>query len=438
MTPIKLRFAVGLSLIVACCVFAIPSWAGQTDSVTFQTSGQSIWSSGPAFTYSYSASISAGAGFDTGQIGPGVGCDPIFGDCYGGYAELSGSASAGLGLNFSVGSGAANSTIPVQIGLGYPTLVAPATPFSVTSSALFGSGSLNTTSPYLAASANLFGSASLNVSGKACFIGCVSGSTGISGGGTVNLFSFDTRTQPSASIGLGYGVSLNVTAPSIGASGTGGNIINANGSSPFLGLNADITDLATGLLGLPSTHGSFGVSGLLTVNYNLIDIVDALNLGITQGFSLNSNVMVRYHVVDVGSAPRDFFTPTFSVGTPVNFAIPAGDQHAFITPIYTINASLLNNTGLSLSDCLNVTGLGGDINILSVADPGFGPLINASQCWPIGSLSVFDSTFGLGGWNVAQGATFEVTATPEPTSLLLLGTGILAAASGFRRPRRKS
>jgi len=436
-------FTLGLLGLLA----ALPAAAQVVDSGTlnFQTSGQSMWGSGSAFNFSASPTL-----FDlnlNGSTTAGIGSTGGCPFCLGASLTASTSGDFGLGANVNVNGGTVDATVPVDVTIGFPgSLVAPSTPINLTSSALFGTGSLTTASPSIQASANTFGSIGASLSGTACAVACTSGtivSVGPLNLGTT-LFSIDSKTTPPQTISLFPGVDLNVGLPFVATSGTGGpapfppplSISASGGPSNFLGVNANLTNLLTSALGLPPLSGS-GSLGPLNASYNILTVSAGLNLGATQAFNLSATPLVAYKVVEVGAGGTNFTTSAMPVGTPFNFSL-LGGVSAFITPEYFLSADLMNNTGLALSASAGLSALGASLGVSGLGSFSIGPVINLSQNFPITSLSVYDNTFGLGGWNMFEGKTFEITATPEPGTLLLLGSGALALARGLRRRSAKA
>lgn len=436
-----------VSVFTLSLLAALPTAAQIIDSGTlnFQTSGQSMWGPGPAFNFSASPTL-----FDlnlNGSTTAGIGSTSGF-LATGASLTAATTGDFGLGANVNVNGGTVAATVPVDVTIGFPgSLVAPNTPINLSTSAAFGTGSLTTASPSIQASANTFGSIGANLSGAACLLGACTSGTIVSVGplnlGTT-LFSIDSRTTPPQTISLFPGVDLNVGLPFVATSGTGGpapfppplSISSSGGPSNFLGVNANLTNLLTSALGLPplSASGSFGP---LTASYNILTVSAGLNLGATQAFNLSATPLVAYKVMEVGPGGTNFTTSAMPVGTPFNFSL-LGGVSAFITPEYFLSADLMNNTGLALTANAGLSALGASAGISGDGSFSVGPVINLSQTFPITNLSVFDSTFGLGGWNMFEGKTFEITATPEPGTLLLLGSGVLALARGLRRRSLKA
>jgi len=436
-------FTLGLLGLLA----AFPATAQIVDSGTlnFQTSGQDMWGSGGAFNYSASPTL-----FNlnlNGSHTASIGCFSF--DLFtcpivtGASLTASTSGNFGVSAGLNVNGGTVAATVPVDVTIGFPgSLVAPNTPINLSSSAVFGTGSLTTASPSIQASANTFGSIGASLSGNACLLGVCGGGTIVSVGplglGTT-LFSIDSKTFPPQTLNLATGVDLNIGLPFVATSGTGGpapfppplSIPSSGGPSNFLGLSANLTNLLTSALSLPPLNANFSV-GPVSGSYNILTVSAGLNLGATQAFNLSATPLVAYKVMEVGPGGTNFTTSAMTVGTPFNFSL-LGGVSAFITPEYFLSADLMNNTGLALSANASLTALGASLDGLSI-----GPLVNINQNFPITSLSVFDSTFGLGGWNMFEGKTFEITATPEPGTLLLLGSGVLALARGLRRRSLKA
>jgi hypothetical protein len=430
---------------------ALPAAANtQNDSLTFQTSGQSMWSTGNAFNFNASPTLfNIPLNGDTGAVGIGCTSFNLFTCPIVTGATVDGTLSGnfGVGANVNVNGGTVSATVPVNVTLGFPSLIANNTPINITSSGMFGVGTLATASPSIQASVNTFGSLSAGITGTACLLGaCTSGtivSVGPANLGT-QLFSIDSRTTPPQTISLFPGVDLNVGLPFVATNGAAGpqtfppplSIPSSGGPSNFLGLNANVTNLITTALGLPPLNGSASL-GPLNASYNLLTISAGLSLGATQAFNLSATPLVAYNVAEVGANAQNFTTGMMTVGTPFSFSLPGGVTMADVTPIYFMSADLMNNTGLALSASAALTALGASLGVDGL-NFSIGPLVDLNTSFPIANFSVFNDTFALEGWNVIQGQTFQITATPEPGSFLLLGTGILALARGLRRRSLKA
>ena len=115
---------------MACLLVAVPTF-GQTGtsstSGTFQTNNQSIWASGPLFTYNY-ANNSLSTSFN---VNPGI----SVGDCSIGcaFAGLNLSGSLGLNIGASLDSGSVSAAVPFNASDDLPTLVKAGSSFTPTS-----------------------------------------------------------------------------------------------------------------------------------------------------------------------------------------------------------------------------------------------------------------------------------------------------------------
>ena len=409
--------------------------ANDTDTGTFQTSNQDMWNSGGAFSFSANPTLFDIPLNSSNTVGS-INC--FLGVC--GGATLTGSTSGDFGAvaNLNVNGGTVNAAVPITVNEGFPTAPVPGnTPINITSNGMFGVGTLSTASPSIQASVGTIGSISASLSGEICVLGCLSGNIASVGPASLatTLFSVNSATFPPQTLSLGSGVNLNIGLPFVATNGSAGpqtfppplTIPASGGPSNFLGLSADITDLVTTALGLPPLHGSgsfLGVGG----SYTLLDITTGLNLGATQALNLTATPLVAYTVVETGAHPTSFTSSMMNVGTPFSFTFASGDNNASVTPTYFLSADLMNNTGLELSASAALQALAASIGPVSI-----GPLINLNTTFPIANLSVFDSTFPLLGWNEFQGQTFDVSQTPEPGTLILFGSGLLALASRVRR-----
>src|SRR3974390_2561187 len=162
-----------IAALLGCLLVGLTAWGGtQANSGTFVTSGQSIWASGPSFTYNYYNSI--GTSFSANPSIGGISCDPIFGDCYGAEAGLSLSGSLGLNIGAHIDSGTVNASIPFNSTLTYPNIVAPHASFTPGAIIGLGSSSFMTTGPTAGAYTDLYGSFNASGYAEACFVACAS------------------------------------------------------------------------------------------------------------------------------------------------------------------------------------------------------------------------------------------------------------------------
>jgi hypothetical protein len=428
----KISKRLWVTVALSCLGLSLPCAANDTDSGTFQTTNQSMWSSGNTFNFTDNRNL-----IDLSLAGS----SSVLG-----VINLNSTGDVGVSTSLNVNGGTVSAAIPISVGEGFPTSPVPeGSPINVSSSGMFGVGSLSTASPNIQASANLFAnnvSASISGLGLGIGVGPFTGSA--------NIFSIDTRTHPTGTFTLSPGITLTVGAPFVATSGSGGpqtfppplNLSSSGGPSSALGLNANLTNLAAAAFGLPPLSGSIDLPPCIPIagcagslSYNLLSISAGLSVGGTQSFNLASTPEVAYTVVEAGAHPTSFTSAMMNVGTPFSFTFASGDNNASVTPTYFLSADLTNNTGVELDANAGLSALGGSISYLG-ASASLGPLININTTAPVANLSVFDSTFALGGWNSFEGQTFEVSQTPEPGTLILFGSGLLALASCVRR--RKS
>jgi hypothetical protein len=415
-------------------------------TLSFQTTNQSMWSSGSAFIFNYNPTLVNIPVNASTSLGPGTGC--VLGVCAGYSLDANVSGNVGMNASLAVSGGTVDATLPVNVSLGFPNTVQNNSTVDITSSALFGTGSLTTASPSVQASLGVFANLKGGISASGCIlVACDSGGTSFNThNATATLFSVDSRTFPPQTLPLGGSVDLTIGAPYVQTSGTSAPPISTSGSSPFLGLNADITNLAAGALGFPPVNGSINLPlGIGGIDYNLAKLTAGLTLNTTQAFNLTAQPLVAYDVSITGSNPTSFSSGPLAVGSPFSFTIPTGDTAAFVTPTYLMSAMLNNNTGGALSAQLGFSALG--LSTSGVFSPlgNVGPLVNTSRSFPVTSFSVFNNTFALQGWNAFQGNTFQIAATstptsaaPEPGTLTLLGFGMLAMAWFMRKGRRSA
>lgn len=412
-------------------------------TLSFQTTSQSMWSSGSAFTFNYNPTLVNIPVNASTSLGPGTGC--VLGICAGFSLDANITGNVGMDASLSVNGGTVDATLPVDVSLGFPNTVQNNSAVNITSSALFGTGSLTTASPSVQASLGVFANVHGGISVAGCdLVSC--GNTGTSfntHNASATLFSVDSRTFPPQTLSLGGNVDLTIGAPYVQTAGTGGSVISTSGSSPFLGLNADITNIVAGALGFPPLNGGLSLSGIGSVNYDLASFTAGLSLNTTQAFNLTAQPLVSYSVSLMGSNPMSFSSGPLAVGGAFSFSIPTGDTAALVTPTYLMSAMLNNNTGGALTANLGFSALG--LTTSGIFSPlgNVGPLVNTGKTFPVTSFSVFNQTFALQGWNAFQGNTFQINATPaspaaapEPGTLALFGFALIVMAACLRKTRK--
>ncbi len=427
----------GLCVLALSFMIAIPCFAEDINVAhTFQTSNQSMWGSGPAFIFNYSnfygVSWNKSGGVDA------LGCGWL--GCYGAEFNAYSSGRIGVDLGFQVNSGSVNASVPTQIGLSVPDEVNPGlgqTTFVANALAGYGAGLLTTASPSLSAYADLVFEILAGATGQLCFVDCAS-----FGGNIVNLNAHPELLalnrnndgelrilgiEVPASGDIGGYVDYALTIPNISTSGDGAPPILSSGTSDFIDLSANIVNIATSALGLPPLSGSWE-----GIDYNLLSAGVGLDIGLFQDFSLMPNVHIRLDVAETGQTV--FFDPG-SPSPEINVPFDVTSLH--ITPTYFMDGLFSNDTGFSLTPYVYANG--GYFGVSGIGS--IGPLFN--ETYDLGNfpISAYDTNFTLGGFDSFTGPTFEVKVTPEPGSLVLLGSGltaIVAVAIGKRKSRKGS
>lgn len=448
-----------LGLLTATAFLCLPSAAG---AQSFNLAGGSG---------SISKSYSVGWNVSSPDLGPGVTCVgcgvPLVPDTYYGW-DLYLSSSGGLGItgtasasigNLTINPGATTATVTAQTASGY----GPGVNYVL-------NGTYNQGYPSFTQTASAGASLSANfnfsnsLSGQFCAIECGSfgtslGSTNVSsftplsfttaGSGTVSAFGVpvvsgvDGQTES-----LSYGsVSLNAPNTLNGSlTSAYGYIASATNKTTVGTLNVDLANIASkaGKLGV-SLNGSYGVSGLGSLSYNLLTADLKLSESLTQTTSVEvsqqSTVQffnkegdpIALEVWDPDTGTYDqsytsYLSFNGTVGIDTGGANLAGDYGVVTTQDFLLIDQSLT---LGLSGDLDVSALAG-----SAFGDGFGPLYSKTA-------PLFDNSYQIYSqyteeYLPAETETFDfpAAAAPEPSTWALLLVGFAALGVGARARRR--
>jgi hypothetical protein len=443
-------------LVLAACETGTV-WAGPINfNGVFSTTNQSMWSEGSAYNYFRDTSIALTL---DGSYSAG-------GGIAGFSAEVSANSSGSIILDYAAGvqGGTANATVPFTSQFSTASQAAGGTNFGVTLSSLqFGNDTFSTIAPIVSAENTLdLDNLSLGIGLQACApaAGCTGASTGNSSDPYNASFTLMTLSEQTGLEMLGhkfvpadghifiplgpgildFGTYALGTPINTSGSGHGEVISSTQGYVSLVNYDFDAANFLAAVAGLPPLNGSFGVPDVASVDYNLLAAGVDFVLELEQTFFMTPSISVDLHVMETG---QDIpITP----GSTANLFMPSDVQSLHVEPIYTINASLENETNFCVAPTLGASALYGGVTIGDSASgtttEGFGPAFAATQSLPSGCGSIEDSTFQLGGFNQVTGPIMEIDnsssidPTPEPVSFLLMGMG-LAGIVGIAVVRRR-
>lgn len=528
-------------------------------ALAFESSGQSMWDSGTAFRKEESVFVGAQWTNKTASIGgiagsanevviPAIGAitipvfepsifhpTPTWSNPFKGYwtgcncwkdvtikpatgpvtvdtrtgAQLNVHTSGKVGLEFgySIDSGSVDTTANFQAVAELPDAVQASEFFSINTSSILDSGSIQTQSPkaeaYISAIMQLSGS----IDAQACALtfGCASSGSAalptinmdqrilsidpnslkildgimpsgdafaevailnrsltLEGGATttvppvpgfklttagVTLVSSLPPGVPAVTFDL---AEMTVFVPDIATIGSGsGPKVTSSGRDDLLSAQFDLDAAATLFAGLPPAGLNFDLIDAgpikLSASFDLIDVDAGPVLGITQDFEFTPTLMVDLafsnplQIAGLAGlhdswAGRWSDLPDFAIQETTTF-----------TPTYWLDALLTNDMGLDLGlvGTLDLLKLGatasvGGVDLLNFNALSLNNLLgigNELFSTPKVGFSVYDTTFGLGGFNRLAGNPFTLSIAarvPEPASVALLLAGLLALQLGRR------
>ncbi|GAK54846.1 hypothetical protein U27_01677 [Candidatus Vecturithrix granuli] len=458
---------IGVVLLLA--PFSVAYAASYSQDLTFETSDQSMWSSGSSFIIDYSkfwpffewnVNPDPVGGFVGGKVTiVPAGCAPwwLGGGCWdavtidtttGAEVDTATDGEIGLEFGFKLDSGSVNVSYPVNVELIYPENVQPGETFTISSQYSVNPAAFFTTNfPELQTYADLIFDVYASIQAELCAAGaCTSGGVTLDVNKALEIFAFNrdgngqlslfgevyADLEEGVEIPLGIEVedvgtvdlgTMTVWMPDIDTTGslTGGDTLSSTGSDDAFYVGLDVDSIATTLMGLPSLEGSAWV-----IDYNILDVILGPDFDIEQAFSFNPNLTIS---LDLGTGE----VVEFPFGGSVEIMMPYEDLN--ITPTFSIARNTFNSeTDLGI-------GLAGSIAMLDASLPDFdlsiGPLFKKEfETGSLLSLELWHKNFSLLGFQDFQTATFTVEVMPEPGTLILLGLGL--AGLGFLRRKKRS
>jgi hypothetical protein len=369
----------------------------------FGTSGQNIFGSGEAFSFTDDRFI--GTEFDKS-----ISLDlAIF--------EVTGFINGQVGFQstFNLNGGSVSAFVPVDLFLAIPDEpVREGETFTIQSGFSFANGAtFSTVSP----------SASYNLD----FIFDVAAGIDFDPGPslefntdeTLNLVRLDSDNEFVFENDL---VNLSVSIPDVRTIGAetfpGSNQLMASGSDEFLNGSLDLDSIATSAFGLPPLEDDFSFAGF-GFNYNILDIEAAVALSLIQEFSLRSTLPALLTLEDGTTIP-------FNVGDDIEITVPNNvGQSLDVAASIDFNALFSNETSLGLDFDLDIRAGEFGVKVPIFDDISVGPLFEESVDLFETSVEVFDNTFNLGGFN-QQEISFQVDIVDKifgtPNNDTLIGT----------------
>lgn len=416
--------------------------------------------------------------------------DPITADTRSGLkVTLSTSGDIGVTSDLGVDGGSVDGELTYDSTLDIPDAIATNTFFNLAPQASLTEGKLNTELSKLTGTVDTHIDVDLRTTTTNCLagFGCDTGSaTYIDvNTGNMELLESNTSNVPNGSSLFGfddypvdlYKFTLNVDAiynggyvsPSIGIPGLGvngvginlgsisfdypelattatlkdGRLISNNSYNNIVAIEADVDGLATAR-GLFPPVGIVGNSGLWTFRGDVLDAGVGPTVDFSQNFELSSALMIglsfsRDVLIDDGSVinSTDYWSGKFS-DIP-DIALLSKDLVEVLPTFWTEN-TLINNTSLTVDFSAFVKIMQGSITFAGISV--WQDSLLDMQEWgiPLESLTIYDKSFELGGFNQISGPSFFLQASslgsnnqnyqdgapvPEPATMILFLVGVM-------------
>ncbi len=420
-----------------------PGLYQQDQTFDFKLTNQSMWGPGDAFSYVYQDFL--GLSWDKHLS--------LGGDVLGVGLTITGATDGLLGLNVgaSVNGGSVDVEVPGQASVWTDSrVVAPNSIFTLnTSSGVSPQATLHTEFASISAYADFTLNVSAGVKAEVCYlIDCSTygndHNIANDWGGTFELAAINRDLDGQIRV-LGVDVTSLALEGNWGPvqydfdfpnletdDAAGGTNLQSSGSAQFLALGVDIPKLIVDAIASGAGEflsGDYCVYDDICVDYTTLSGVLGPRLSIGQEFTFTSTPMVTFDFSEALSRVdySDLLKPkiydpatswTVPLGTDIDFMFP-GAITLDVTPTYWLKNELNVDTDL-------LTALGLHVELLKLGTPvgNIGPLYSGDWVTPPLPINIDDRTFSM-EFDRYQGATFEMTATPEPSTWIMLGSGML-------------
>jgi hypothetical protein len=309
---------------------------------SFQTSGQSIWDNGAAFSKD----------FNTGFLGVDVSTSTSI-DAYIGSAGASIHFRAGVQADLKISAGDISATLPFNVGLDSNYNVTTDTLQIMATDPQLGGGKFTAHGPSgsftfgldlglaAAAHATLFGTGPSFSTSIGSFTKPVLGT------------NLNSSTNVSVTIPLPAGLSLTLAFPNvttIGSNGSPGTISQTGTSNDFINLSGDLVSMASNIIfGTDVTDVDLGI-----LQIDLLDIIVGLGLNVVQKFDLNSSGLVPTMFLEDGTAEALTFGSPLTISNASSHDSNHDGQIGFAIGLVPA-ATLTNNTSVGATLNASIT-----------------------------------------------------------------------------------
>lgn len=480
-------------VLVVLAILLVPNAAFSEQSLldfsgSFQTSNQSIWSSGNAFTWDYqqfvgpsdSKALTIGSGSGDTVSAAGYTVNPYF--------QFTGNFRAGLDFGANINGGSINANLDYQFNLAAPDVIRPGESFALMPSIQkLSSSSFQTTaanaSAYLDGILGVYAGAYARFEVDRPFLLSTQdlryGNKGFTNGNTSNtpyatlanvserkeLISIN-RNQSGVlkylggkdlsdgdllydTVGAGSTVSAGPVSFTAGnwqtnvQGNVSGNQVAGEAQETLVTATLDVDQLIVGspVLGLGVDHDW----GLIDydLGYDIVDYKANFNIGLNQFFNIADDVVVKLSfsedVILQGLGQTNSYVGLFSEIPEITLLTDSVD----VSSEFLLEAMLENRTDFVFDGSLDLVIFAAHLKAnydfvgLSkgkIIDQEMNPFYENSLPFDLGNITAFNDVFDLEGFQAIEGGSFTISAVPVPAAVWLFGSALLTL---FFRPGRK-